>query len=163
MRVRQDYLVLIIVLGALLGLAVFASLKMGRSHHKAMVVALEHGLGRLYDEAASRSSPAGSQKPQWVSSDVLRSIIVEADKQVPPRPILPGFVNPSDVFLPVQGVTIPSAGLVCVVQIGPGQLYGITADRASREVSKSEFRSWSHQILSSQAAVTNSAGVGKSQ
>jgi hypothetical protein len=161
MRVKQGYLVLAIVVGALLGLAVFASLKMGRSHYKAMVLALEHGLEKVYDRAVSRSPATGPQKSQWVSSEILRNSIIEADKQAPPRPIFPSFVNPSDVFLPVQGVTIPSAELVCVVQMDSGQLYGITGERACREISKNEFRGWPHQILSSRVAGTNSAGVGE--
>ena len=151
MRVKQEYLVLTIVVTALLGIAIFVSLKMGHSHYKAMVLALEHGLERVYDEAVPRSSPAGPQNRRWVSSDVLKDIILDEEKHVPRGPIFPSFVRGSDVFLPVRGAAIPSDDFVCVVQMQSGQLYGVAGSRVWRRITEEEFRNWPHESLSTNA------------
>jgi hypothetical protein len=158
MSLRQDCVVVAIVVGVLLGLVGFASLKMGRSQDKAMAVAVEQSLQRIYDRTMSGGAPVSGENRLWVSSDQLMNIILDADKHTAHNLHFPSFVRLSDFFLPVPGVTVPSTDMVCVVRITSGKYYGVDGHRVCRQISFKEFENWHHQPLLSDAATTKSAG-----
>lgn len=153
MRVRQDWLVVGIIAGVLLGVAVTVSVRMGRSNQRAMVLALRDGFERAYDEAVSRLPTNDLERR--VSSELVRTVILDPARRS--QPIVPGVVSPGNVFIPKEGATVPSQDLLCAVRLGSGQMYGIACDRTWRRVSNQEFARWPHQVL---LAPTNFMGTG---
>lgn len=142
MRVRQNWLVLALVLGVLLGIASVVAIRMGDSQHRAMVVALRRGLESVYDRAGVAS---GRGHNGQLSRDALAEIILNPDKKF--QPIVPGMVSASSVFLPKETVLIPSSNLVCAVELTNGRIYAIDGRRAWRELTRSELSAWPHETL----------------
>lgn len=141
MRIKQEWLVLVLILGGLLGVASVFSIRTGRSHQEAMVAALKGGLERLYDEAVSRNASTNIQVSSYLLADVL---LAPGSKLFS---IVPGMVSTSSVFLPKDGVVIPSSNLVCAVKMDSGHIFAIDGNRRCREVSGLELRNWRHKPL----------------
>lgn len=151
MRFSQPALVLgLVALFAALGIG-FVALRSANSHRDVMLGALQRGLERAYDQAIAGTPNPKPEQPFSLPASALRTVLLDAREQ---RAILPTFVNAQDVFLPRGSVSIPSDELVCVVRIGDERFYGITGKRAWREVSRSEFGSWSHDSLATNAPAT---------
>mgnify|MGYP000855563899 CR=1 FL=1 len=142
MRVRQDWLVLALVLGVLLNIASVVAIRMGDSQHRAMVAALRRGLESVYDQAGELGNKGQNGQ---VSSETLAEIILNPDKKS--QPIVPGMVSASSVFLPKETVLIPSSNLVCAVELTNGRIYAIDGRRAWRELTRSELSAWPHETL----------------
>jgi len=151
MRFSQPLLVFGLVgVVAALGLC-FVAFRSASSHRDVMLGALQSGMERVYDQAVAEASRSKLEEPILLSASVLRTVLLDTREQ---RPLLPSFVDSHDVFLPQESVPIPSGGLVCVVRVDGSGGFGITGQRAWREVSPAELAGWPHEPLSTNRPAT---------
>lgn len=148
MRGNQSLLVLgLVAVVAAIGIGVVA-FRSADSHRDVMLGSLQRGLERAYDQAIEATPNPKPEQPSSLPPSALRTVLLDAKGQ---RAILPTFVSAQDVFLPRGSVSISSDELLCVVRVSDARLYGITGKRAWREVNPSEFGSWPHDSLATNA------------
>jgi len=151
MRGNQSLLVLgLVAVVAVIGIGVVA-FRSAQLHRDVMLGALQRGLERAYDQAIAATPKPKPEQPSSLPPSALRMVLLDAKGQLS---ILPTFVSVQDVFLPRESVSIPGDELVCVVRVNDARLYGITGKRAWREVNPSEFGSWPHESLATNAPAT---------
>ena len=139
---------LAIILGALAAGGAFVSFRMGKPAKEAKLRALRNGMETLYDQSLSKAPPVEPGQQRRISAETISGALYAGASR---RPVMPSFVQPSDVFLPTEGAMVPSEDLVCVVRTDCGALYGITARRVWYLVDSNRFAAWQHQPLSTNA------------
>ena len=144
MKTREIITSLAILAISLFVGGLFFSAYIARSHRAAMVQSVELGLQRLYKIVSPQESGGTVKTPSLLRPEIISDALLSRSKG---GLLLPSFVTPDKVLVPLETVRVSSDDPICVVEVPGGKLFQINANGQFKPITPTEIEAWAHRSL----------------